>query len=371
MRLLVTGSIGIYIMQYKAKIRLTVMKDDLNQSRDKPSYLSVGYHYFRIIIAAILAVFLVLVIWKGKDLIHPDKHRTLSVYCFTGMKEVMEYAILPAFKEHWRDQTGESVEYISTFAGSGDITQKIISRFPMEVAIFASELDSLSLSSRGIAFIRQGKDLPHGGILNRTPLVILTRPDNAFNLRDFSDLTQAGVGIAYPNPSTSGAGHLGLIAIYGSSMKRGATQTEAMQAVQAVWRNVVDKPSSAVVDLDHFRNGVGDVMITYESNLLSNPRRPQVEGRIVYPQTTILCEPTVRAIRNNVSSSQEELVDAFISFLWSEEAQKAFVRYGAHSVDESLNDTRSDFGSLQQTFTIHDIGNPHELDQIVNSVSGQ
>jgi len=129
------------------------MKSIPDSPREKPSYFSVGYRYFRILIAALLAVFLFIVVWKSTDLMHAEKHRTLTIYCFTGMKEVMENAILPAFKDRWRDQTGESVEYIATFAGSGEITQKIISRFPVEVAIFASELDSLRLSSRGVAFL--------------------------------------------------------------------------------------------------------------------------------------------------------------------------------------------------------------------------
>ena len=347
------------------------MKSDSDSFTSSPKYFSDGFRYFRISAAAVLAVLLIAVVWKGKDLIHTVEHRTLTVYCFTGMEEVMENAIFPAFKAHWKEQTGESVEFIPTFAGSGDITRKIISRFPVEVAIFASELDSLSLATRGIAFVEQGKDLPNNGIFNRTPLVILTRPENAFNIRGFKDLTKLGIGIVYPDPSTSGAGHLGLIAIYGACIKAGGTHAEAIEQVQAVWRNVVDKPSSAVVDLLHFREGTGDVMVTYESNLLANPRRPQIEGRIIYPEATILCEPTVRAIRNNVSAKQEAIVEAFIAFLWSDVAQEAFVQYGSHSVDESLNKQRSDFGSLKSAFTINEIGSPHELDQIVNSVAGQ
>jgi len=344
------------------------MKIESDSNNWIPRSFPHGFRNTRILITVIIITVLGVVIWQAKDLIHPVRHRTLIIYCFTGMEEVMKNAIFPAFKDNWQEQTGESVEFIPTFAGSGDITKRIISLLPVEIAIFSSELDAIGLSTRGISFLKQGSDLPYSGILNRTPIVILTREDNSVEIRDFEDLATAGIEIAYPDPTTSGAGKLGLIAIYGARIRAGGTEIEAIDELRAMWRNVVDKPSSAVVDLVHFRQGIGDAMVTYESNLLPNPRRPQINGRIIYPERTVLCEPTVRAIKKNVTSSQEDLVEAFVAFLWSETAQTAFVQFGAHSVIESLNQERADFSSLKQAFAIDEIGNPYELNQIAGSI---
>ena len=345
------------------------MKKDTHSTQYIPKRIPDGFRDARIIMAAVIILILLALIWLGKNMVQPEKHRTLTVYCFTGMEKVMEDAVFPEFKQYWLEKNGESVEFIPTFAGSGAITEKIISRFPAEITILSSRLDAMRLSERGIAFRKQANNLPNGGIINRTPIVILTRPGNPFSIEDFEDLTQSGLGIAYPDPETSGAGQLGIIAIYGSRIKKGGTSIEALDELKDIWVNIVDKPSSASVDLQHFMEGTGDVLITYESNLLANPKRKRIEGDIIYPDSTVICEPTVRAIAKNVTPKQQDLVEAFVAFLWSEKAQQAFVDYGTHSIIEPLNESRKDLGSLEQAFTIEEIGNPDELRRIADAIT--
>jgi ABC-type sulfate transport system substrate-binding protein len=49
-------------------------------------------------------------------------------------------------------------------------------------------------------------------------------------------------------------------------------------------------------------------------------------------------------------------VNAFTSFLWSEPAQRLFVKYGFRSVDDALNDAGLAFGAIADPFTIDDFG---------------
>jgi len=58
-------------------------------------------------------------------------------------------------------------------------------------------------------------------------------------------------------------------------------------------------------------------------------------------------------VDRNVSHKERDLVDAFQHFLWSEEAQKIFVRYGFRSVEEPLNTA---FTRIEDPFQISDLG---------------
>jgi hypothetical protein len=54
--------------------------------------------------------------------------RTVIFYGFSILGEVMNQAIFPAFQKQWEGQTGERVEFISSFAGSGTVTNHSNSR---------------------------------------------------------------------------------------------------------------------------------------------------------------------------------------------------------------------------------------------------
>ncbi|MGH8060361.1 MAG: hypothetical protein ACREOH_24505 [Candidatus Entotheonellia bacterium] len=44
--------------------------------------------------------------------------RTVVLYGFSILGDVMNQAIFPLFQQQWQAQTGEQVEFISSFAGS-------------------------------------------------------------------------------------------------------------------------------------------------------------------------------------------------------------------------------------------------------------
>jgi sulfate transport system substrate-binding protein len=61
-------------------------------------------------------------------------------------------------------------------------------------------------------------------------------------------------------------------------------------------------------------------------------------------------------INKNIDSEKRGLADAFVSFLWSEQAQRIFVNFGFRSIDECLNEERSDFGNSSDLLQIEDFG---------------
>lgn len=327
-----------------------------------------GFRKARYIFVVMIILAFTMIIWYGKNVIRIPEPRTLVIYCYSGMQVVMEKAIFPIFKEYWFEQKGEKLEFIATFAGSGEITNKVLKKFPAEVAVLSSKLDVWHLSTHGISAIRPYNDLPYLGIVARTPLVMLVDKNNLNIITNYIDLKNAPGKIILPDPVTSGAGQLSILSIYGSARNEGNTGVEAIQVLKNVWHKIDVTPSCAREALESYKHGKGNILITYEANLLTNPKHKAVPGHIEYPRSTIICEPIAISIERNIVPKQKELVNTFIQFLWSPEVQKALVDYGFQSVDKNLNISRTDFGYIQEPFTIDSLESCLELKKIIDTI---
>ena len=310
----------------------------------------------RVIFSTFFLGLILYTVWPWLPGVQGTVRRTVVVYGFSILGEVMNEGIFPAFKAEWKAQTGEDIEFISSFAGSGTITNQLILGVPAEVAILSLELDALRLADRGVLHGPTWRDLPHQGVVNRTPFIILVRPGNPRNIHDFGDLTQPGVGIVHPDPLTSGGAMWGILAEYGSELRSTGNQEKAYQQLDGIWKNVVAQAASARAARTQFNGGFGDALITYEQEVLYDRMRGQLEGEIIYPKSTILSEHIVVLVDDNIPAGDRKLVKSFVDFLWSETAQKIFVEYGFRSVDEPLNAANPNFGRIRDPFTIQDMG---------------
>lgn len=296
------------------------------------------------------------VVWPWLPGTRADQPRTIVVYGFSILGEMMNEAIFPAFQAEWQARTGERIEFVTSFAGSGTITNQMILGVPAEVAILSLELDALRLVENGVLPGNTWQDLPHNGVLNRTPFIILVRPGNPKGITDFQDLTQPGIGVVHPDPLTSGGAQWAILAEYGSTLRTTGDPDAAFAQLQGIWSNVVAQASSARGARTQFENGFGDALITYEQEALYDQALGRLNGEIVYPYSTILSEHTLVIIEKNTAPDNRELVDAFVDSLWSDAAQSIFVEYGFRSVDERLNAANPGFGEIQDAFTVRDLG---------------
>ena len=276
--------------------------------------------------------------------------RTIVVYGFSILGDVMNSRIFPAFQEEWQKQTGERVEMISAFAGSGTVTHQIEMGVPAQLAILATGLDAKTLIDGKLATL---EGLPRGGVVNRTPFVILTRPGNPRQIHDFDDLAEQEVAIVHPDPLTSGGAQWAVLAEYASALHTGKSPDQARERLEKIWRHVVSQASSAQSARTQFNSGLGDALITYEQDLLRDAQKGRLQGEIVYPLSTILSEHTVVVMPRNISTQDRPLVDAFAQYLWSPRAQQLFAEAGFRSVDNRYNGR---FRVIERPLTIGDLG---------------
>jgi sulfate transport system substrate-binding protein len=119
-----------------------------------------------------------------------------------------------------------------------------------------------------------------------------------------------------------------------------------------MWKNVISTPGSAREARTTFELGNGDALITYELEaLLMKEANAPIE--IVIPKSTIFSEHPAVVIDKNVAANKRQVIDAFMQYLWTDEAQQAFVTYHFYSTtNEALNQVNSQFGKIENPFTI-------------------
>lgn len=286
--------------------------------------------------------------------------RTITVYGFSVMKEALEGEIYPAFAAKWKRETGEDVNFVSSFAGSETVVNQILQGAPADLAILSIERDVERLAAGG-AVTQNWKASPHNSIVNKTPFIILVRKGNPKNIQDFPDLARPDVQVIHPDPVSSGGAQWSILAIYGSELKKteqkgSINPAQALQTLQGIWKNVRSTPDSARAARTQFETGYGDVLITYElDGLMMKQAGAPVE--IIVPKSTIFSEHPAVVIDRNVTGEERNVVQAFLSYLWTDEAQQAFVKHHFRSVtNESFNDANKEFAKIEMPFTVELFG---------------
>ena len=286
---------------------------------------------------------------------------TITLYGFSIMKESLEKAIFPAFAAKWKSAHGVDVRFTSSFAGSEMVTNQIIQGVKAQVAILSIERDAQRLKQHG-DITSDWHTLPQRGIVNKTPFVILVRKGNPKGIHDFPDLAKPGVKVIHPDPNSSGGAQWSILAIYGSELVKSEKQSggpdhaRALETLQAIWRNVISTPGSAREARSTFESGYGDALITYElEGLLLKAAGSPIE--IVVPEATIFSEHPAVVIDRNVSAADRPIIDAFMQYLWSEDAQRAFVKYHFRSsTNEALNQENKELATIKYPFTVDYFG---------------
>ncbi|MDX6497609.1 MAG: sulfate/thiosulfate transport system substrate-binding protein [Blastocatellia bacterium] len=287
----------------------------------------------------------------------------ITLYGFSIMKESLEKAIYPAFIAKAKREHGLDVRFTSSFAGSETVTNQILQGVKAQVAILSIERDAQRLKEKGFV-TSDWHTLPQKGIVNKTPFVILVRKGNPKGIHDFADLAKPGIKLIHPDPVSSGGAQWSILAIYGSELVKsdkqtgGADHARAVQMLQAVWRNVISTPGSAREARTQFESGYGDALITYELDaLLMKEGNAAADAEIVIPEATILSEHPAVVIDRNVSAADRPVIDAFMQYLWSEEAQRAFVKFHFRSAtNDALTQENKELATIKYPFTVDYFG---------------
>ncbi|GAC1554584.1 MAG: sulfate ABC transporter substrate-binding protein [Herpetosiphon sp.] len=285
------------------------------------------------------------------------KAHTIVFYGFSILGDTFTTALFPDFEAVWRSTHADPVEFISSFGGSGTVTNQLAMGVPASLAVLSLELDAQRLADAHVTAPQSWLALPQRGVVNRTPIILLVRPGNPLGIQDWADLARPGVKVVHPDPLTSGAANWAIMAEYGAAVRQHPEQADAgFELLLGIWRNVVAQASSAKAARAQFDTGFGDVLVTYEQEILWDKLQGRLVGEIVYPRSTILTEHTLVVVDRNITPSDRPVLNDFVAYLWSERAQNLFIAHGFQSVMPDLNSQNPGFGRIADPFLIADFG---------------
>ncbi|MFC5531645.1 sulfate ABC transporter substrate-binding protein [Cohnella yongneupensis] len=267
---------------------------------------------------------------------------TLVVGAYSVAKDAIG-DLLPAFKAYWKSKTGQSVSFQESYEASGTQARAIIGGFEADVTLLAMQGDVEKLVKAKLVDPDWNANATKG-MVTRSIVVLGTREGNPLGIRGFDDLKRKGVKVLYPNPKTSGGAQWDINAIYGAGLKHSEAETGASDPAYAkqfladVHRNIESMDKSGRASMAAFEYGVGDVIVTYENELLARIAQG-VKYDIVIPDSTILIEnPAAVVARNADKHGVRDVADAFVAYLQSAEAQRVFAQNGFRPVNEAVAD---------------------------------
>ena len=291
----------------------------------------------------------------------PRKHVTLTLASYTAPREAYGKAIIPAFQKYWREKTGQDVEIHESYQGSGAQSRAIVGGFEADIAALSLEADIDKIADAGL-ITHDWKAKPNGGMVSTSVVVIAVRSGNPKAIHDWNDLARSGLNVLTPDPKTSGGAQWNINAIYGAAL-RGFVgvpkddSTAATQFLKSVFQNVSIMDKGARESITTFEKGIGDAAITYENEVLIGRQSGQNYEYIV-PHSTILIQNPVAIVDKYVDKhGVREVAEAFVSFLWSAEVQRAFAHHGFRPVDSTVaKETESNYPKVEDLWTIEFLG---------------
>ncbi|TVO34084.1 thiosulfate ABC transporter substrate-binding protein CysP [Vibrio algivorus] len=288
----------------------------------------------------------------------------------------------PIFEKHWQEKTGQTVEIKQSHGGSSAQARSILQGLSADVVTFNQVTDVQVLHDKGklIPADWQSK-LPNASSPYYSTTAFLVRKGNPKNIQDWGDLAREGVSSVFPNPKTSGNARYTYLAALGYAQKSFGKENEAKQDdfLKKMLANVaVFDTGGRGATTSFVERQIGDVLITFESEV-NNIRKQYGEDNyeVVVPKTSILAEFPVAVVERNAKrNGTTEVATEYLSYLYSEEAQRMLAGFNYRVHDEKVKAEFADRFPEVELLTVEEIaggwdkamktqfGNGAKLDQL-------
>jgi sulfate/thiosulfate transport system substrate-binding protein len=290
----------------------------------------------------------------------------ITLAAYTTPREAYR-EIIPLFQKYWLEKTGQTVTFEESYLGSGAQSRAVVEGFEADIVALSLEADITRIVNAGL-ITHDWKSRPYGGMVSTSVVSFAVRKGNPKNIDDWDDLAKPGVEILTPNPRMSGGAMWNVLGLYGAAT-RGyvegvpANDTQAAQDFMlGVLRNVTVMDQNARESITNFEKGIGDLAITYENEVLVGLLSGDYY-ELVIPQSTLLIENPIALVDVYVDKhDNREVVEAFLDYLFSREAQEIFAKYGLRSVDPDVaRATEAMYAPVEDLFTIEYFGGWDEI----------
>jgi sulfate transport system substrate-binding protein len=266
--------------------------------------------------------------------------------------------IIPLFQAHWLTETGQTVVFEESYLGSGAQSRAVINGFEADIVALSLEADVNRIQEAGL-ITHDWKAGEYQGIVTTSVVAFAVREGNPLDIRDWEDLVQPGLEILTPNPATSGGAMWNVLAVYGAALRGqidgvpGDDPEAASAFLRDVLSNVTVMDKAARDSIINFENGIGDLAITYENEVLVGQGSGQ-NYDLSIPSSTILIENPIAIVDASVDKHGTRAVaEAFVAFLYTQQAQEIFAQHGLRVVNQEVAESsKSQYPDVPDLFTV-------------------
>ncbi|UUX96034.1 sulfate ABC transporter substrate-binding protein [Aquabacterium sp. J223] len=262
-----------------------------------------------------------------------------------------------AFAAHWKKTAGEDQVINQSHGGSSRQARSVIEGLEADVITMNQALDIDMVADKGLIAADWAKRLPNGAAPNTSVTVFMVRKGNPKGIKDWPDLAKPGVAPIIPNPKVTGNGRYGYLAAWGAAIKAGQTPAQAREMVQKIFQQVpVFDGGGRAATTTFAQRQIGDVLVTFESEVQSIVEEFGKNFEIVYPRSTILAENPVAVVDKVVDRrGTRKLAEEYLKYLWSDEGQEIAVKHNLRPRNEKiLAKYAAEFPKIS-TFTVDEV----------------
>ena len=263
------------------------------------------------------------------------------------------------FEEYYKKTYNKKVQVIQSHGGSGSQARSVVEGCNADVVTLALEHDISLIEKTGLVDAGWIKEFPKFSAPYTSTIVLLVRKGNPKQIHDWDDLTQKGVDVITPDPKSSGGACWNFLAALGYAKTKWSDENKQKEFMRRLYHNVSVMDSGARGATTTFvENGKGDVLIAWENEAMMTVANYPGQYEIVTPSVSILAQPSVAVVDDNVKVNKSgQAAGEYLSYLYSENAQRLVADYGYRPSDEKiLNEYSDKFNLNVKCTTINDFG---------------
>ncbi|SDB03477.1 sulfate ABC transporter substrate-binding protein [Eubacterium oxidoreducens] len=264
------------------------------------------------------------------------------------------------FESYYKEKTGTTVDVVQSHGGSGSQARSVVEGADADVVTLALEHDITLIEEAGLIDSGWLDEFDESSSPYTSTIVFLVRKGNEKDIQDWDDLVKDGVEVITPDPKSSGGACWNFLAAWEyASNQYNDDETQVKNFMHDLYANVTVMDSGARGATTTFvENGQGDVLIAWENEAIATVAEYPDEYEIVSPSISILAQPSVAVVDANAEDDGvTEVAQEYLSYLYSDEAQKIIGENGYRPSNEEILAEYSDkFDLDMQLCTIEDFG---------------
>ncbi|MRG94796.1 sulfate ABC transporter substrate-binding protein [Polyangium spumosum] len=291
----------------------------------------------------------------------PEADVTLVLAAYSAPRDAFERGLLPAFRARYEARTGKRLRVRASYLASGAQSRAVASGFPADVVVLALAPDVTRLEKEHL-ITHDWRARGRRGAFTTSVVALAVRPGNPEGITGFSDLARPGLDVLMPNPKTSGGAMWNVSALWASALRGHAgvaanDEGAARGYLRGVLGNVAIMDKGARESLITFERGVGDVAVTYESEVFAGRAAGRTYDMVIPPGAMVV---EVMAAVVDVNAKKHGLLpeaEAFVDYLSSNEAAHILAKYGFRSDDPAVRAAHAlTFPEVEAPARIDDLG---------------